>query len=437
MTHTKTLWLVVFLALVCGSLPTAANEDAPPSVESWELEPGTTAVLVEDHRAPLVRLRLVFPAGNWSPWFRQSHAQEAFKIQMHDPEGELRKRADRLSAGIWLSVGSRTSVLYAWCLEQDLPEVLQLVQDVLANRDFDRHELKRRKRFRRIDWETRLKSPWFRGRQEAARLLFDRDDPRRRGWEKPEPGETNAAALAAARDGLIRLPGRVVAFAGAITRSEVERVAAGLLPPVVEQPPADLEPRFLPVTPYEAREKDVTVRLPRLTQVYFGFGRESLPETDPAYPAFMIASHVLGGHFYSRLYVALRHEGGETYGAFSRNFGGVVVGPYALGTFTRTDNADATEEKLLEVLRVFHEEGITEEERSDTVGWLLGQRPFRRQSPDQVLGRWLRDRNLGLPPGFSDELIERASQLDVEEINRFIASYFDPARFSMIRVATK
>ena len=394
-------------------------------------------MLVEDHRAPLVSLRLVFPAGNWSPWFRQSHAEEAFEIQMHDAAGELRERADRLSAGIWLSVGNRTSVLYASCLEQDLGEVLKLVRDVLASRDFDRHELKRRKRFRRIDWETWLKKPWFRRRQEAARLLFDRDDPRRRAWEKPEPVETNAEALAEARDDVIRLPDRLVAFAGAITRSEVERVAVDLLPPVVEQPPADLEPRFLPIMPFETREKDITIRLPRLTQVYFGLGRESLPETDPAYPAFMIASHVLGGHFYSRLYVALRHEGGETYGASSMNLGDVVVGPYGLGTFTHTANADATEEKLREVLRVFYEEGITEEERIDTVGWLLGRRPFLRQSPDQVLGRWLRDRNLGLPPGFSDELIHRASQLDVEEINRFINSYFDPSRFSMIRVTNK
>lgn len=437
MLRTKPSWLLVCLALAGGPAPTAAGPDTPPVVESWELGRGTTAVLVEDHRAPLISLRLVFPSGKWSPWFRQSHAEEAFEIQMHDPQGELRRRADRLSAELWLSTGNRTSVLYASCLAQDLPEVLRLVRDILSNRDFDRHELKRRRHGRRIGWKTSLKSPWFRGRQEAARALFDRTDPRRRVWEKPESVETRAAALAEARDGLIRLPGRLVAFAGAITRPQVERVAADLLPPVVEPPPPDLEPRFLPITPFEARERDVTVRIPRLTQVYFGLGRASLPETDPAYPAFVIANQVLGGHFYSRLYVALRHEGGETYGAFSTNLGDVIVGPYGLGTFTRTANAEATEKKLLEVLRVFHARGISEEERSDAVGWLLGQRPFRRQSPDQVLGRWLRDRSLGLPPGFGDELIDRAAQLDTGEINRFIADYFDPARFTMIRVATE
>ena len=68
-------------------------------------------------------------------------------------------------------------------------------------------------------------------------------------------------------------------------------------------------------------------------------GRESLPREDPDYPAFMVASHVLGGHFYSRLNVALRHEGGETYGAFSTNLCYVFVVPYGFGTFSLTSRS--------------------------------------------------------------------------------------------------
>lgn len=406
-------------------------------IQSWPLDEGTTAVLIEDHRVPLVRLQIVFPVGSWSPFARRAHAEEAFEIQNQDPAGALRARADRLSAGLSVSVGDRTSTLYASCLKEDLPKVLALARDVLTNRDFDRHELARRDKGRQISWAGSQKEPFFRAAQAAARGLLAASDPRRREWEKPEPLETDAARLAEARDTLIRLPGRTIAFAGDLTREEVERAAAGLLPPVLTNSTPDLEPKFDPLVPVEHRQKETTVPLPRLTQVYFGYGRDSLTYNDPDYPAFLVADHVLGGHFYSRLYVALRHEGGETYGAGTRSYGDVMAGPYGLGTFTRAPNATVTEQKLREVLRVFHTQGITEKERNDAVDYLKGQRPFQRQSPDQVLGTFLYEKSLGLPPGFLDDTVERASRVPLEEINRFITRYYDPSVYSMIRVVPR
>src|SRR6185503_420515 len=115
--------------------------------------------------------------------------------------------------------------------------------------------------------------------------------------------------------------------------------------------------------------------------------------------------------------------------------GDVVTGPYGMGTFTRTANVAVTETKLREVLRVFHEKGITEEERADAAGYLRGQRAFGRQSPAQVLSRFLTERRLGLPEGFFDRLAERAASLPLDDIDAFIARFYAPERFSMVKVA--
>lgn len=427
-----------------SSGPLAATPDAqrePPGeayrVRTWPLDAGTTAILVEDHRVPLVRLQIVFPAGSWSPWVRRIHAEEAFGILNYDPAGTLRARADKLSAGLYVGMGERESEIYLTCLKEDLPRAFELARDVLANRDFDRHELARRQKSRQIGWSASQKEPFFRAAQASARTLFAESDPRRRRWEKPEPLEKNVARLAEACDALVRLPGRLVAVAGDLTREELDRAWSGLLPAVREEKPADLAPRFEPLVPAALRVKEVSIPIPRLTQVYFGYGRDSMTYTDPDYPAFVVADHVLGGHFYSRLEVALRHEGGETYGAGTQSYGDVAPGPYGLGTFTRAPNAKLTEQKLREVLRIFHESGITEKERSDAVDYLKGRRPFERQSPDAVLGRFLSERRLGLKPGFYDELVDRAALVPLDEINRFIARYYDPALFSMIRVVPR
>jgi predicted Zn-dependent peptidase len=269
--------------------------------------------------------------------------------------------------------------------------------------------------------------------QATARLLFAARDPRRLPFEKLAPVETKIAALVATRDVMIRWPGRVIGFAGDVTRAEAERAASGLLPEPVAAIPEGALPRFDALPPADARAKTQDVAMRNLTQVYLQLVRDSLPWNDPRSPAFLVADHVLGGHFYSRLYVALRHEAGDTYGAGTTDRGDVVPDAYAVSTFTRAENAAAIETKLRAVMTLFREQGISEEERATAISYLRGNRAFDRQSSGQILGRWLTERRLGLTPGLLDEQVERASTLSLAEINAFIRDFYDPAQFTMVR----
>ncbi|MDQ7086800.1 MAG: insulinase family protein [Acidobacteriota bacterium] len=266
------------------------------------------------------------------------------------------------------------------------------------------------------------------------RLLFQPDDPRVRAVERPPKISTKIEALRRARDTLLRLPGRVVGFAGAITAEDARAAARRLLPPLLEEPPEGVEPTYLPAAPRTGRPARVRVRLPRLTQVYFALTRESLTDDDPRYPALMLADHALGGYFFSRLYRALRHEGGETYGARSSGLGGVVSTGYALGTFTRTANADHTERKLRRVLEQFHHDGISEDERSLAAAALRGRRLRRVQDPARRLAEAMDDLRHNRRPGFRDRLVEAAARVSLEQVNQVIEEFYDPDDFTMVRV---
>jgi predicted Zn-dependent peptidase len=425
--------VIVVLTLLGAGLASATDYE----IERWDLEEGTEVILVEDHRTPLVNVVIEIPVGHWSPWAREQHAEEAFEIQDYDPDGTLRARADQLSADLGVRMGAYASTVSASCLREDLKSVLRLIGDVLTNRDFDKHELKRWNKSAKLAWKGSQKEPEFRLGQVGARLLYEADDPRRRGYEEPRRMITDGNRLAEARDVVARVPGRVIAFAGDLTRDDAERFASGLLPPVAESPPEGLEPVLGPVTAMEDISREHVETMPRIKQTFFGYGRHSLTYDDPSYPAFIVADHVLAGHFFSRMYKALRHEGGETYSAGTEGSGGVYREGYALVTYTRAENAEATEDKLREVLRVFHEGGITEEERQAAVGFLLGRRPFGRQSPAQILGRCLWERRHGLPTDFYDDLIDRTARVPLDEINAFIREFYDPAGFAMLKVSPK
>lgn len=411
--------------------PLAASE-----VQEWAVDAGTTGLLVADDRVPLVNVTIRFAAGSWSPWVFENDADTAFEIQSHDSSGELRRRADRLAASLALSAGARSSWLRVSCLKEDVPAVLDLVRDVLSNRDFDRSELKRWRQSEKLGWKLSLKEPRFVLMQSAARVLFREGDPRRRPYEKPRLPGTDVEDLAAARDTLVRLPGRMIGFSGDLTLAEAKAFAVGLLPKPLADPPAGIAPSLGPIPPPGDRPREISVPLPRLTQIYFAYVRESLAWGAPDEPAAMIADHALGGHFNSRLMLALRQDEGDTYGASVYDDGGVDPGLYGLTTFTRTENAAAAEAKMRSVLESFHREGITEEERALAAGNVVGRRAFRRQAPEAILSVAMTERAFGFPYGFFDRQAESAAQRTLDEVNDFVRRFYDPDSFTLIRVRT-
>ncbi|MEY3213228.1 MAG: hypothetical protein RIT28_3709 [Pseudomonadota bacterium] len=408
----------------------APRPKATPAI--WTVSEGTDAVLVEDHRVPEVVLVVEIPVGTYSPWLTAQHGVEAWELQMYDADGALRARADALAADLSVYCEPRTCTLELVALKRDLEASVALVQDVLKNTSYDKAELKRTDQGRKIGWEGSQTDPDWRLSKTTAELLYAEGDPRLQSYVKPEKVLRDPKALAATRDAALRLPGRRIGFAGDLTRAEAEAIAATLLPPVSTVTPADLAPAYLDLR--ADRPASLIEPMDNLTQIYFALMRDGITLEDPNYPAFLVANHVLGGHFFSRLYVSLRHEGGETYGAYTRGGGGKTASVYSLSTFTRVENKATTEAKLRGVLTTFHEGGLTDQERIEAIGYLQGSELFDQQSPSSLLSTTLTELTLGLPVGFFVDATEKAAALSTEEINTFIKAHYDPAAFSMVTV---
>jgi zinc protease len=428
---------LVGVALLAAALPRAGGASAlsPAAARTWDVDRGTGAILIEDHRAPLVEIRLMFPVGRWSPWYRRARvADEAFFMQPRDPAGRLRARADRLGVDLALTTDARMSMLSLGCTRDVLDSAVALVRDVLDNRDLDQGEIKRRNVQRDLEYSAGDKNPGTLLSRTVRRALLERDDPRRLPYEKRPHVSNDLKALLAARDTLVRWPGRVVGLAGDLSPAEAERVAASILPPPLASPPAPGTPAL---PPFAKHPEAKTVTLGRLTQVYLGLVRDAPALEDPDYPAFLIADHVLGGHFYSRLYLALRHGAGDTYATGTYRELEPAPGVTGPWTYSRTANAAVAETKLRDVLETFHDRGITESERADAAGYFVGRLSFNVQSPAQVLERLLWERSRGLTPRYRERLVVRASEIPLATINDFVRRFYDPARFVAVRVKPK
>lgn len=425
-------------SLLAGTLAATALAWAPAlavtSPEEWRLDDGTGVILVEDRRASWAYLAVDFPIGTWSPWARENPAREAFEIQVFDPSGALRRRADALGVALTVKMYSRNARIYGSGLAEDFASLADLMRSVLANRDFDRTELQRWRTLSNLEWDRSTREPVFMRHQAGLRSLFAPDDPRRISYEPPRRVVTDPARLLGVRDEILRLPGRTIAIAGRVTRTEAELALVGLVPAAEPVPEVLLAPDYLPLTTSD--DRTMTVEMPRLTQVYLAMVRHSIPYHDEDYPASQVTAHVLGGHPYSRLAMALRHDEGDTYDASATAPGSPVPGMFRVTTFTRTANAAEVERKMRGVIARLHREGITKAEFDDAVGYLAGRRLFARQTPADELGWLLQERRHGLPDGFFDRVADRAAELDLEEVNAFVRRFLDPAAFTTVRVVS-
>jgi len=416
-------------AAAAGELDEASLQ--PPEVMRWSVSEGTEGLLVSDTRVPLVRIVVDFPAGSYSPWFRETHVEEAFKLQFYDSEGALRARADALAAEVSLSVDSRTSRVTVSCLKRDTESAVQLIKDLLSNTDIQEAEIKRYAKNIKIGWKATETDPDFRINQATVRLLHPESDARRAAVEEPGEVLSEVDELVAARDALIRLPGRRIGFAGDLTLEEAQALATDILPPV-DATERMVEPEFTLLKADRPAQEDVL--MPNLNQVYFSYVGAMPAWTDPRYPAFLLANHALGGHFFSRLYVALRHDGGDTYGARARSRSEAVEGSVVISTFTRADNVERVQGKLVDVLKTFHADGITEDELTESVAYFSGRLAFDLQSPGQQLGDVLGSESRGLGVGWDERVVEAMSQLTVEDVNTVIGEIYDPAKFTLVRL---
>ena len=397
--------IALFLA---SSLALAANTHRTPTVEQWAVDPHSTGVYLHDARAPLVTIQIQLPVGLEMETTREAGLREAWQLQASDPEGQLDDREARLGGQLRLLVYGQITTLEILCLAEDLPEVRELLIDILNNRAYSSAELFAERWELAGEWKRNHEHP-LKVRTEAARkLAFAETDPRHPPASAYRPPVTDSEALATLRDQVLETPGRIVALAGDLTLEQAQAFATELLPP------ANPERQWTAPT-YEAlpeRPARHVVPLEGISQAHLELFTLGLAAKDPSLPAWTVAHHVLGGHPNSRVTSTLRHGHGDTYSArgFSRR--SHVPSRAGLVVSTRAQNADGAERRLVEVLQVFHAEGITEPELADAVHAVAH----------------------GQPPGWSHLDLAAVEALTLDEVNAVIGAHFDPADFTMVVV---
>lgn len=172
---------------------------------------------------------------------------------------------------------------------------------------------------------------------------------------------------------------------------------------------------------------------PDATQTYFEIAQPGIRRTDPDRTGVDLLNTLFGGRFTSLLNDALRVNSGLTYGARSIVTEEVHPGAISISTYTRTDTTEKAMDMALDVLKRFHDNGISAEQLASAKAYVKGTFPPRFLETSDALSGVVSDMELyGLNKGEVDDLFSRIDALTLEQANAMAKKHFAATQLTFV-----
>jgi zinc protease len=407
-----------------------------PNPTEATLSNGLRLVVVEDHRLPLVSLRLAFHPGSVKdPAGRQGLTGIMANLLT---EGTKTRRSRQIaeevaSIGATLSAGSNSDYLTvaASALSDYSSRIFELLADVTLNPTFPEEELDLAKENTKQGLIQQRAQPSFLASEQTARVLFG-EHPYSVISPTPESidATTQAELLEFHRETIV--PNRAsLIVVGDINFQQVLAEAEKLFGEWATG--ADPELKFPAPPSIESRSAYVVDR-PGSEQTNIVIANHAIKRTDPDFFPMLVMHTVLGANASSRLFMNLREDKGYTYGAYSsldaRTFGGT----FRASAEVRTEVTGAALHEFFYELDRIRNEDVSEKELHDAIAYLTGVFPIRLETQEGLIDQLTQMRMLGLPGDYLHTYREQVAAISRADIRRVAAQHVIPDKAVIVIV---
>jgi zinc protease len=431
----RNIRILVGLLLLAALTTTARPESTAPGAGALKLPAyqktvlpnGLTLLVMEQHEVPLVSFRLLVPAGSvGDPAGREGAASLTAALLR---KGTSRRTAagfadelDFIGGSFESGVSVDAATISAEFMKKDLAKGLDLLADAVLHPSFPADEVSKLVK-QRVDGIRSAKDR----AQGVLSTYYNAYLFGAHPYGRPAGGtETSLASIA--RDDVARFydafyvpAGSVLAVVGDFATADMQRDLTALFGAW----PARSAPKvaLAPVEPVKGR-KLLLIDKPDATQTNFTVGNVGIDRNNPDRVAIEVVNTLFGGRFTSLINTELRIKSGLTYGAGSSFGRWKARGPFAITSFTRNSTTEKALDLTLEVVKRFHESGITEENLASAKAYLKGQFPPDLESSDQLAAILAELVYNGLDQREVDDYFARVDAVTLAEANRVIRDYF-------------
>jgi predicted Zn-dependent peptidase len=409
-----------------------------PRPKSFKLENGVTVYVLEDHRLPAVRFRLLMHAGTlYEPKSGVAEATASMLTEGTQTKTfqQLAEATENIGASLNASAALDTATISAGGLSESTDTLIALLADVLLHPTFPSDRLDRIKFQQTSQIGQRRTNPTALTAELSGRVFY--------GGTPYAASSPKAAQLAAiTQDDLTafhaayyRPNGALLGVSGDVDmrtlKGKLEAAFADWKPgpKTAELPPAEVKPK-------EAT-KVYLVDRPGSAQTVLLFGNLAVRYKDADYIPLVVANRILGGGSSGRLFQNIREQKGYTYGAYSTLGASQWPGLWTASASVRTAVTEpATREFFYEFNRL-QDQPVPEAEMERAKRSLVGSFAGTLENPEGILERALVLVQNGLPADYWDTYPARIQAVTAADVQRVARQYLGKNRIQVIAVGER
>lgn len=338
---------------------------------------------------------------------------------------DLHDQIETMGASISLGSGALSTAFAGQCLREDLPHLLSLLIEILEQPSFPARHFKRIK--------TQILTVQAIQAQDTAEMAdqaFHRNIYGSHPYAKPDLGYSNTVQAIALDDlvdfhqRFIGPKGLVIAISGGITPDEaiqacVQSLATWEKPDQQTQPTL---PVYQPIT-HGLREH---IALEEKSQTDLVIGTIAPKTMGADYHACQVGNNILGQFgMMGRIGESVREKSGLAYYAQSELGTGLGPATWEVVAGVNPDNLDKTIALIIDELKRFTDEPVSQEELSDARSQIIGRLPLSLETNAGIAQALLNFERFKLDLNYLRELPQALASITAEEILLAVRRYWN------------
>ena len=343
-----------------------------PEPKTYTLDNGIPLHVINIGEQPVIRLECIFEAGNW---YESAIGASYFSIKML-PEGtdnlsshEISEAFDKLGAFTEMTHTSDRIGIVVYCLSRFLPEVLELVSQLIKNATFPEKELNELRNITIQNLRVSKEKTAYLATTEFRAKLFGLNHPYGQSQTEENIANLSIDAILDHYKGFVKQGKFTVVLSGQVGEGDVSLINQSLGANEVSSVLS--KPEFSATA--SGAESETVIERPESVQSSIRMGRVLFNRHHRDYFKMLVTNEILGGYFGSRLMKNIREEKGLTYGISShlvtlRNEGYLMIGTDVKKEFTQ----QTIDEIKKEIVRL-QSELVGEEELTTVKNFMAGE----------------------------------------------------------------
>lgn len=188
--------------------------------------------------------------------------------------------------------------------------------------------------------------------------------------------------------------------------------------------PGEIYPDQRKMVPRQSENRYIIFNKPEIVQAQIRMAYPGIYQGHPDTYPIILANHIFGGGFTSRLLDEIRVKRGLTYSISSGFTLSFHQGAFAIGTFTKTESTREMIEAILDQLSKFKSSGITQSELSVAVNFLVGLYPLSLETCENLAGKLGAIAFYDLPSNWISQYIPLLQAVTKDDVERSITNHF-------------